>query len=434
MTEAAALSSSPAVAPKAPTKQPVNAAENGARDSFATVLDKATNAESQTTQASQSTRNATARNTTTTDAVATSQGATIAAQTAVVTVEPVEGEAEAVDTPEVDPTAILVGATTQTAVQPAVGGLGLPAPGIITEAEGSIPAPDGTLVVPQSALGVTGTSAAGSATQGAAAKMGATAPAAMPPTAPATQPEAAASLPPEAETPGAETVSTQSPADGQPTSKASASTTQASPASASTVNTQANVAKAPGQQVEIAVDPAAPNSQKAAVDAVAAATTSTNETARTSATPTPTQAAAPAVTVQVYTRIIERFEGRAQRFEVRLDPAELGRVDVRIEVGADKKVHAVLAAHDSAALGDLMRGHRALERALSDAGFDLADGGVKFELATDSRQNASTRDGDARSPAAPNVWRSFNSIDLPAEAASSQVAAPWRHTRLDLVA
>ncbi len=142
----------------------------------------------------------------------------------------------------------------------------------------------------------------------------------------------------------------------------------------------------------------------------------------------------PAATVQVYTRMIERFDGRAQRFEVRLDPAELGRVDVRIEIGADKKVHAVLAAHDSAALNDLMRGHRALERALADAGIDLADGGVRFELASDSNRNTSTGERDSRAPASPNVWRSFETTNPSAEAAVKPVAQPWRPARLDLVA
>jgi flagellar hook-length control protein FliK len=184
-----------------------------------------------------------------------------------------------------------------------------------------------------------------------------------------------------------------------------------------------------------AADPAAGQAKAAAtVDALAGAAPAPHEAARASATHTAAQAAAPAATVQVYTRMIERFDGRAQRFEIRLDPAELGRVDVRIEIGADKKVHAVLAAHDSAALNDLMRGHRALERALADAGIDLADGGVKFELAGDTNRNASNGDGESRSPTTPNVWRSFELTNPSAEAAVKPVAQPWRQSRLDLVA
>lgn len=151
------------------------------------------------------------------------------------------------------------------------------------------------------------------------------------------------------------------------------------------------------------------------------------------------QSAPPAV-VQVYTRFVERFDGRAQRFEMRLDPAELGQVDIRIEIGADKKVHAVLAAHDSAALTDLMRGQRALERALMDAGIDLKDGGVKFELANDSNRGLAGQEQrrDAWSGEDGRVWRGFSS-EVAVEASAADVAAATnvysrRGARLDLVA
>lgn len=161
------------------------------------------------------------------------------------------------------------------------------------------------------------------------------------------------------------------------------------------------------------------------------------DAARTAAIPQALQSA-PAATLQVYSRIVERADGRAQRFEVRLDPAELGRVDVRIEIGADRKVHAVLAAHDSAALSDLVRGQRALERALSGAGIDLADNGLRFELASDNgRGNAShqqTHDGNSRSGQS-NVWRNFEAVTVPVSTETPVATTnTWRPQRLDLVA
>lgn len=182
-------------------------------------------------------------------------------------------------------------------------------------------------------------------------------------------------------------------------------------------------------------DASATTSSATAATAQPAAVTS--EAAKTAATPAALQSA-PAATIQVYSRIIERSDGRAQRFEVRLDPAELGRVDVRIEIGVDKKVHAVLAAHDSAALTDLMRGQRALERALTDAGLDLSDKGVSFELSSDSgRGNANQqREGDASNRSPPqNVWRGFETTTMPATAeAAAIVRQPWQTQRYDLVA
>lgn len=160
-----------------------------------------------------------------------------------------------------------------------------------------------------------------------------------------------------------------------------------------------------------------------------------SETARTTPTPAALQAA-PAATVQVYNRIIERADGRAQRFEIRLDPAELGRVDVRIEIGADRKVHAVLAAHDSAALSDLMRGQRALERALADAGIDLADNGVRFELARDNGSGSANQQRDTHGrPAQADVWRRFDAMTMPVTEETAVAVRPsWRPQRLDLVA
>lgn len=175
---------------------------------------------------------------------------------------------------------------------------------------------------------------------------------------------------------------------------------------------------------------AAPPATTTTVDPLATARNAT-ETARAAQT-SPALQNAPATTIQVYQRMVERFDGRAQRYEVRLDPAELGRVDVRIEVGADKKVHAVLAAHDSAALSDLMRGQRSLERALNDAGFDLAEGGIRFELSSDQGRNpANDSNGNGRS----NVWRGFNTVDVAVDAQTAAAARPWRSSaRLDVVA
>lgn len=210
------------------------------------------------------------------------------------------------------------------------------------------------------------------------------------------------------------------PASAQPAAQAQP---KASPAPAADAAPQATSVSQPAMPAQ------------AAIDALTASAGPTGPS-RPAAAP-PALQSAPAATIQVYTRIIERADGRAQRFEVRLDPAELGRVDVRIEIGADRKVHAVLAAHDSAALTDLMKGQRALERALADAGIDLADKGVRFELASDNgRGGGQARDGDnARTPSQ-NVWRSFGAASVAVSAEAADAASPpaWRMQRLDLVA
>ena len=265
----------------------------------------------------------------------------------------------------------------------------------------------------------------------------------MKPVGPPAEPEAAPATPIAADN----VPDRQTAAPGAERAKAAANANTATPADSSTITASKVVANA-GAPAETAradtkAEAAAPSTgaSTTATDMAAAMRAPAGDTARAHATPAALQSA-PAATIQVYTRMIERFDGRAQRFEVRLDPAELGRVDVRIEIGADKKVHAVLAAHDSAALTDLMRGQRSLERALADAGFDLADGGIKFEMAGDNGRGLNgnqQRNGAWGSLEDAYVWRGFNRVDVAVDANATDLAQATRSytrrsARLDLVA
>lgn len=263
------------------------------------------------------------------------------------------------------------------------------------------------------------------------------------------QTDATSIKPDETTTPAAPERAATSPAPSSPTAPEGDVAANAAPPKAETASQPpAQGAPAPHPAASSAVQATQPAQASAAQDGAAAAApvTSTQPAApanpladasRAVATP-PALQSAPAATIEVYSRMIERADGRAQRFEVRLDPVELGRVDVRIEIGADRKVHAVLAAHDSAALADLTRGQRALERALSDAGIDLADKGIRFELSTDSGRGGASqqRDGEASGrPSQPDAWRKFDTTTLPVTVETAAAATPqWRPQRLDLVA
>lgn len=100
-------------------------------------------------------------------------------------------------------------------------------------------------------------------------------------------------------------------------------------------------------------------------------------------------------------RIAARAVEGGRVFDIRLDPAELGRVEVRLEMGADNSVRALLSAERADTLAELQRSARDLEKALADAGLDLADDGLSFSL---SDQGADARDegGEPRFDAA--VW------------------------------
>jgi hypothetical protein len=55
-------------------------------------------------------------------------------------------------------------------------------------------------------------------------------------------------------------------------------------------------------------------------------------------------------------------------------------VDVRIEVGRDKRVRAHLTVEQPATLTDLMRAQKEIERALNEAGLLLNEDGLQFSL------------------------------------------------------
>ncbi len=96
--------------------------------------------------------------------------------------------------------------------------------------------------------------------------------------------------------------------------------------------------------------------------------------------PEPPQAARPAAHAQVGQQIVRRFEGGGVSFAMRLDPPELGQVTVQLEVSGDGGVRAHVGAETPAALADLMRNARELERALTGSGLRLEGQGLTFDL------------------------------------------------------
>jgi Meckel syndrome type 1 protein len=81
-------------------------------------------------------------------------------------------------------------------------------------------------------------------------------------------------------------------------------------------------------------------------------------------------------------QIIKKLDGKSTRFDVELDPAGLGKVDVRVEIGAHGRMVASLTFENPQAAQDLKARSGELQRALEQAGFDLS-GGLSFDVAGD---------------------------------------------------
>ncbi|MGX5735205.1 flagellar hook-length control protein FliK [Bosea thiooxidans] len=100
----------------------------------------------------------------------------------------------------------------------------------------------------------------------------------------------------------------------------------------------------------------------------------------------------------------------AKQFDIRLDPAELGRVDVNLSISDTGEVSAKLVVDRVETLHLLQRDARTLERAFEQAGLKPSDGGVDISLRDPSdqsafRQNRQHDEAPQRSRAQPGAER-----------------------------
>ena len=137
------------------------------------------------------------------------------------------------------------------------------------------------------------------------------------------------------------------------------------------------------------------------------------------------QLAAPVV-AQVANEIVAQAASRRTRFEVRLDPDELGRVDVRLDVGNDGRVATRLIVERPETLDMLRNDARELARTLEQAGFQLGQGGLAFQL-RDGRSQGWTRDAEQIS-----ATRNASAEDIPAAVADVYARSPRGAGGLDV--
>jgi flagellar hook-length control protein FliK len=86
--------------------------------------------------------------------------------------------------------------------------------------------------------------------------------------------------------------------------------------------------------------------------------------------------------------IARQVERGKKSFDIRLDPAELGKVRVKLDLGQEGEVRAHLIVERKETLDQLQRDQRVLERALQSAGLDLAGGGLQFSLSSGGQERS----------------------------------------------
>jgi flagellar hook-length control protein FliK len=101
---------------------------------------------------------------------------------------------------------------------------------------------------------------------------------------------------------------------------------------------------------------------------------------------------------QLAVEIATRANKGERRFDIRLDPPELGRIDVRLEIDSKGNTSTKLIVERSETLDMLQRDARGLEKALQNAGLKLDAGGMQFSLQQDAQthQNQQNHAPDLR--------------------------------------
>jgi hypothetical protein len=229
--------------------------------------------------------------------------------------------------------------------------------------------------------------------------------AAAPPTQPSGDPQAglpegaaalAANLPPlagatQAPVPPRPPAGKDDRTKGEPDGASNAKPAQAAPKPAGPAVAQ-QAANTPGDAPaagQDGVDAASDGPQK--LDSPDDATPGSQLSAPPSANTPPPQAAhnpvrgSPETIANLAAQIVKKLESKSSRFDLELTPAGLGKVDVRVEIGAEGRLTAAMTFDSHHAAADLKARANDLQRALEQAGFDLS-GGISFDVADNGGQ------------------------------------------------
>jgi flagellar hook-length control protein FliK len=138
--------------------------------------------------------------------------------------------------------------------------------------------------------------------------------------------------------------------------------------------------------------------------------------------------------------MVRRLESGSKQFSMRLDPPELGQVEVKLTMEVGKKVRAVISADRPEALADLVRSARDLVRALNDAGLSVDENGLTFTLndpAGDQRGTRQDQDQALGSAKKAATHPHSQSDETPTAALADQQNTPfqrWQRARIALTA
>ena len=136
------------------------------------------------------------------------------------------------------------------------------------------------------------------------------------------------------------------------------------------------------------------------------------------------------VTEQVSIKITTALQAGSDRISIKLSPAELGRVEVKMELGHDGRVMAVVTAEKQDTLDLLRRDSSELQKALQEGGLDLDSGDLTFNLKGDEGELAEDT-GSGKGDGGEDELADDN-IDVPAEFLTAHEGGILANGRIDV--
>lgn len=134
--------------------------------------------------------------------------------------------------------------------------------------------------------------------------------------------------------------------------------------------------------------------------------------------------------------IVRKLEGQSTRFDLELNPRGMGRVDVAIEIDRDGRLTAAMSFDSAQSAADLRGRAGELRLALEQAGFDVSEGGLTFDLASGGAGPGGREAGQQQQDRA---WtgRAFQRAQTGAEEIDLSLATPstsprWTRSGVDI--
>ena len=122
--------------------------------------------------------------------------------------------------------------------------------------------------------------------------------------------------------------------------------------------------------------------------------------------------------------IVQNIKAKSTRFQLSLDPAGLGRVDISVQIGTNGQITAALNFNSPQA-AEALKAHAAeLQEALQQAGFNLSGSDLSFTSGGPNQQSAQGQgQGQGQSPSTPSYGAAATAAAEPQPQAPSPSAS-----------